>query len=119
MREAFLSQLGTSAPLYDDAAIRRLSLRHKEDSMVVRSYAVACIALAFVFLGGTGAARAGDDYSSPQSGDTYSAPDAGEHPAQSDDGSAPPPEDDSATAPDDNGGDDSGDDAPPSSDQPE
>jgi hypothetical protein len=108
--------LAIQHPLYD-AAIRRLSLRHKEDSMVVRFYAVACIALASLLLGGTGIARAGDDYSSPQAGDSYSPPDAGEQPAQPD--AAPTPEDDSATAPDDNGGGDSGDDAPPPSDQPE
>jgi hypothetical protein len=85
--------------------------------MVVRFYAVACIALASLLLGGTGMDRAGDDYSSPQAGDSYSPPDAGEQPAQPD--AAPPPEDDSATAPDDNGGDDSGDGTPPLSDQPE
>src|SRR5262245_17964704 len=109
--------LAISRPLYD-AAIRCLSLRHKEGSMVVRFYAVAFIALASLLLGGTGAARAGDDYSNPQSGDSYSPPDAGEQPSQPDD-NAPPPEDDSATAPDDSGGEDSGEDASPPSDQPE
>jgi hypothetical protein len=84
--------------------------------MVVRFYAVACIALASLLLGGTGIARAGDDYS-PQGGDSYSPSDA-EQPAQPDD-NASPPEDDSATAPDDNSGDDSSGDAPPPSDQPE
>jgi hypothetical protein len=88
--------------------------------MVVRFYAVACIALASLLLGGTGIARAGDDYSSPQSGDSYSPPEAGEQPAQPDDNATPPPEDDSATAPDDSGGgDDNGDGAPSPSDQPE
>jgi hypothetical protein len=72
--------------------------------MVVRFYAVARIALASLLLGGTGIARAGDDYSSPQSGDSYSPPEAGEQPAQPDDNATPPPEDDSATAPDDSGG---------------
>ena len=62
--------------------------------MVVRFYAVACIALASLLLGGNGAALAGDDYSNPQSGDSYSPPEAGEQPAQPDDSAAPPPEDD-------------------------
>ena len=74
--------------------------------MVVRFYAVACIALASLLVGGNGIALAGDDYSNPQSGDSYSPPEAGEQPAQPDDSAAPPPEDDSAATPDDNGGDD-------------
>jgi hypothetical protein len=96
----------------------------KEGSMVVRPYAVACIALASLLLGGTGVAFAGDDYSTPQSGDSYSKPDTAEHPAQPED-TAPGPEDDNAAAPDDNNGDDnsgddsSGDDNSPPDDQQE
>jgi hypothetical protein len=84
--------------------------------MVVRLYAVACIALASLLLGGTGIAVAGDDYSTPQSDDSYSKPDTAEQPAQPED-AAPAPEGDSATAPDDKSGDDAN--APPPSDVPE
>ena len=117
--EAFLSQPGDSSPLYD-AATRRSSLRDKEGSMVMRFYAVACIALASLLLGGNGLAVAGDDYSTSQSGDSYSKPDTAEQPAQPED-AAPAPEDDNATAPDDHGGDDnSGDDGnSPPDEQPE
>src|SRR5262249_60774520 len=74
--------------------------------MVLRLYAMACIVLAALLLGGSGIARAGDtddSYSRPQSDDSYSKPDAAEQPAQSED-AAPPAEDDSAGQTDDSGG---------------
>jgi hypothetical protein len=114
-----LSQLDDSAALYD-AAIRHPSLQHKEGGiMVLRLYAVACIALSALLLGGNGIAHAGDtddSYSHPQSDDSYAKPDTAEEPAQPND-AAPPQEDDSAAPPDDSGGDDAN--APPATDEPE
>jgi len=90
--------------------------------MVVRLYAVACIALASLLLGGTGVALAGDtndSYGTPQSDDSYAKPDTAEEPAAPDDGAAPPQEEDDsgAATPDDNGGDDAN--APSEPDEPD
>jgi hypothetical protein len=87
--------------------------------MVVRLYAVACIALASLLLGGNGVALAGNTNDSPQSDDSYAKPDTAEEPAAPDDGAAPPQEEDDsgAATPDDNGGDDAN--APSEPDEPD
>jgi len=115
-----LSQLYESPDLYDDP-IRLGSPQYKEDSiMVLRLYAMACIALAALLLGGSGIARAGDtddSYSRPQSDDSYAKPNAAEEPAPPED-AAPLPEDDSAGQPDDRGGGEDAN-APPQKDEDE
>ena len=79
--------------------------------MVIRLYAVACIAFAFLLLGGSGIALAGDDtYGSP-SDDSYSTPDSTEHPAAPYEDAVPPEKDSGEAAPYDGGGDDAS--APP------
>jgi hypothetical protein len=90
---------------------------NKEGStMVVRLYAVACLAFGCLLLGGSGIALAGDDsYGGGQSGG-YSTPDAAAHPDAPGDEAAPAQPDDAGPGPDDHGGDDA---PPPQPEQPE
>jgi len=89
--------------------------------MVVRLYAVVCLAFACLLLGVNGIAVAGgpsdEPYAGGQPDDSYSMPDSTEHPDAGNDGAAAPQENEAAPAPDDNAGDDAG--APPQTDEPE
>jgi hypothetical protein len=89
--------------------------------MVVRLFAVACLAFGCLLLGGSGIATAGgpsnDPYAGGQPDGSYSTPDSTDHPDAANDDAAPPNEDEAPPAPDDNGGDDGA--APPQADEPE
>lgn len=92
---------------------------NKEGStMVVRLYAVACLAFGCLLLGGSGIVLAGDDtYGGGQSGGSYSTPDAAAHPDAAGEDAGPAQPDDAGPGPDDSGGDNGA--PPPQADQPE
>jgi hypothetical protein len=89
--------------------------------MLVRLYAVACLAFGCLLLGGSAIALAGgpsdDPYAGGQPDGSYSTPDTTDHPDAAGDDAGPPPQEEGGPAPDDYGGDDGA--PPPQADQPE
>jgi hypothetical protein len=88
--------------------------------MVVRLYAVACLAFGCLLLGGSGIALAGDSddpYAAGQPDGSYSTPNSTDHPDAANDDAAAPHEDGAPPAPDDSAGDHGA--PPPQADEPE